>query len=150
MGEADETAVPSCLDSTLVQAEPGNKPSCLNNRWTLGQKLLQYLEKIDDNKANCTEEAERLKSRQDGGAPDGEGQEVSQRGDGDGAARPGHGQTEPLLQRPSAVGGAEVVETLHGDEHVVDADAEEEEGDDVVEGAVREAAKAAEAVSKAN
>ena len=82
--------------------------------------------------------------------PDGEGQEVGQGGEGDGAARPGHGQTEALLQRPSAVGGAEVVETLHGDEHVVDADAKEEEGDDVVEGAVREAAKAAEAVSKAN
>ena len=49
-----------------------------------------------------------------------------------------------------AVGGAEVVEALHGDEHVVDADAEEEEGDDVVEGSVGEATQAAESVGKTN
>ena len=91
-----------------------------------------------------------MKGRQDCGASDGKGQEVGQRGDSDCAASSRHRQTKTLLQRALGVGGAEVVEALHGDEHVVDADAKEEEGDDVVEGAVREATEAAEAVRKTN
>ena len=91
-----------------------------------------------------------MKSRQDCGASNGKGQKVSQRGDSDCAASSRHCQTKTLLQRALGVGGAEVVEALHGDEHVVDADAEEEEGDDVVEGAVCEATEAAETVRKTN
>ena len=89
-----------------------------------------------------------MKSRQDGGSPDGKSQKVCQGGHRDRAACSRHCQTKTILERPLGVGGAEVVEALHGDEHVVDADAKEEEGDDVVEGAVREAAKTAKAISK--
>ena len=91
-----------------------------------------------------------MKGRQDCGSSDGKSQKVGQRGDGDCAAGSRHGQTKTLFQRTLAVGGTEVVEALHGDEHVVDADAEEEEGDDVVEGAVCKATEAAEAICKTN
>ena len=109
-----------------------------------------HLENVDNNKADRTEEAKRLQRRQDGGSSDGKGQKVGQRGDSDGATCSRHCQTKTLLQRALGVSGAEVVEALHGDEHVVNADAEEEEGDDVVEGAVREATEAAEPVRKTN
>ena len=91
-----------------------------------------------------------MKSRQDGGSPDGKSQKVCQGGHRDRTACSRHCQTKTILERPLGVGGAEVVEALHGDEHVVDADAEEEEGDDVVEGPVGEATQAAESVGKTN
>ena len=87
-----------------------------------------------------------MKSRQDCGASNGKGQKVSQGGDSDCAASSRHCQTKTLLQRALGVGGAEVVEALHGDEHVVDADTKEEEGDHVVQRAVGESNQGTETI----
>ena len=109
-----------------------------------------HLENVDNDKADCTEEAKRLQRRQDCGPSDGKGQKVGQRGDSDCAACPRHCQTKTLLQRALGVSGAEIIEALHAHKHVVDADAKEEKWDDVVERAVRESTDAAETVGKTN
>ena len=124
-------------------------------KWKCGASLADewsvfHLENVDNDKADCTEEAKWLQRRQDCGSSDGKCLEVGQRGHCDGTTSSWHCQTKTLFQRALGVSGAEVVETLHAHEHVVDADAEEEEGNDVVEGAVREATEAAETVCKTN
>jgi len=78
---------------------------------------------------------------------DSEDDEVRQAGDRDGHAGVLHGPADVLHAVSLAL---QVVEALHDDEHVVDADAQEQEGDDVVHGAVEEAHGRAEAVGDQN
>ena len=51
----------------------------------------------------------------------GEGQEISEGGDGDGGPGPSHGQPEPLRHRQLLLLTAEIVEALHCHEHVIDS-----------------------------
>ena len=65
---------------------------------------------------------------------DAEREDVGERGDGDGDAGVLHGQPDPLRHRGDRLLLlGEVVEALHDDEHVVDADAEHQEGHDAVD-----------------
>ena len=54
-------------------------------------------------------------------AAHGEGEEVGERGDGDGCPGPPHGQSEPLRHGPRLLVLLQIVEALHCHEHVIDS-----------------------------
>ena len=77
-------------------------------------------------------------------------QEICERSNCDGSSSSPHGEAEPLCPRLGLLLGTEVVEALHGDEHVVDTDAKEEEGDHIVQRAVGEANQGTESIRESN
>ena len=120
-------------------------------RKRLARYPAQHLVEVNGKYADPTPEAKRSQGRQDGGGADGKDHEVGERGDSDCHPRPPHGLTHP----GGDVWGAhlfegEVVVALHDHKHVVDADAQEEERNDVVHGPVEKTHSRADAIGEPN
>ena len=94
---------------------------------------------MDDDKLSCLEEEQRedadpsehtegAEGRQDRGGSDPEGNEVRDGGDSDGDPSVTHGGGQSLWHRQRLGGGGQGVPALRDHEHVVYADAKQEEG----------------------
>ena len=106
---------------------------------------------IDRKYSHSTPETEGAKSRQDCGGSDGKNHEVGEGGDRDGHSCPAHRQCHPRGNvRGTPLFWGKIVVALHDYEHVIDADAQEEERDDVVHRAVEQADGGTDAVAEAD
>ena len=115
----DQTSIATFIDTALVEDHAGGEE---------GEGVDE-----DGEDADAAEKAEGAEGGDDGGGPQHERHDVRHAGHADRHACVGEGLPETFLQAQLELLLGEVLVGLDQDEHVVDADAEHEEGEDVVE-----------------